>query len=104
MKNKTVLCEIAFLERFLECYPDSPPFPDDKVQQKLKTWIELYAFLSRSNKVLDCSPRSLAEAAQKNDSVQKGTPAQKEESVTVIEPAKKTEVLPAADSAAPYAE
>ena len=66
MNNKTVLCEIAFLEKFLECYPDSPPFPDDKVLQKLKTWIELYAFLSRSNKQLDCSPRSLAEAAQRD--------------------------------------
>ena len=66
MNNKTVLCEIAFLEKFLECYPDSPPFPDDKVQLKLKTWIELYAFLSRSNKQLDCSPRSLAEAAQRD--------------------------------------
>ncbi len=66
MTNKTILCEIAFLEKFLECYPVSPPFPDDKVQQKLKTWIELYAFLSRSNKQLDCTPRSLAEAVQKN--------------------------------------
>ena len=36
MNNKTVLCEIAFLEKFLECYPDSPPFPDEKVQLKLR--------------------------------------------------------------------
>ena len=65
--NKTVLCEMAFLEKFWECYPASTPFSDDKIQRKLKTWIEFYAFLSRSNKHMDCTPQSYAQVAQKNE-------------------------------------
>lgn len=64
--KKTVLCEMAFWEKFSECYPASMPFPDEKTQQKIKTWIELYRFLSRSEIQLDCSSQSFAIAAQKD--------------------------------------
>ena len=69
MIKKTVLCEMAFLEKFRECYPVFTPPPDEKIQQKIKTWIDLYAFLSRSDKQLDCTPQSFAEAAQQDQNL-----------------------------------
>ena len=65
-KKKTVLCEMAFWEKFSECFPASMPFPDDRAQEKLSTWIEVYRFLSRSNLRVDCSAARFAEVAQKD--------------------------------------
>ena len=66
MTKRTVLCEMAFLGKFRECYPAFTPPPDEKIQQKIKTWIDLYGFLSRSDKQLDCTPQSFVEAAQQD--------------------------------------
>ncbi len=69
MTRKMILCEMAFLGKFRECYPVFTPPPDENIQQKIKTWIDLYAFLSRSDKQLDCTPQSFAEAAQQDQTL-----------------------------------
>ncbi len=65
--KKTILCELAFWDRFSECYPASMPFPDEKSLFLLRTWIELFCFLSRSIICLDCSVSSFNERAQNDD-------------------------------------
>lgn len=67
MTSKTVLCEVAFLEKLWECYPVSTHILDEKAQKKLKTWIEFHEFLIRSNKQMDCTAQSFAQLAQKNE-------------------------------------
>lgn len=67
--KKTVLCEMAFWEKFSECYPASMPFPDEKTQQKIKSWIELYRFISRSDIQLDCSAQHFATVAQQDQNL-----------------------------------
>ena len=46
---------MAFWERFSECYPREMSFPEDDALNKVKTWMELYQFLSRSRLRFDCS-------------------------------------------------
>ena len=67
--NKLLLCEMAFLEKFSECFPMSSPLPEEKTQLKIKTWIELQSLLSRSDKQLDCTPQSYAQLAQQNQNL-----------------------------------
>lgn len=65
--QKTVLCEIAFWEKFSGCYPASMVFPDKKFLRTLRTWMELYSFLSRSRVLLDCSASAFIELAKKDE-------------------------------------
>ena len=55
MTRKKVLCEVAFWKSFSECYPSSMPFPDEGAIENLKTWMELYSFMFRSNLYFDCT-------------------------------------------------
>lgn len=55
MTRKKVLCEVAFWKSFSECYPSSMPFPDERAIENLKTWMELYSFMFRSNLYFDCT-------------------------------------------------
>ena len=57
MIRKKVLCEVAFWKSFSECYPSSMPFPDEAAIENLKTWMELYSFMFRSNLYFDCSAK-----------------------------------------------
>ena len=66
-RKKTVLCEIAFWKKFSECYPASMPFPDEKYLRALRTWMELYSFLSRSKVLLDCTAPEFYELAKKDE-------------------------------------
>ena len=65
--RKTVFCEIAFWDKFSECYPVSMPFPDDQSLMFMKAWIELYSFLSRSNIVLDTDEAGFLEKTNKDE-------------------------------------
>ena len=65
--QKTVLCEIAFWEKFSGCYPASMPFPDEKFLRALRTWMELYSFLSHSRVLLDCTAPEFLELAKKDE-------------------------------------
>ena len=54
MIRKKVLCEVAFWRSFSECYPSLMPFPDEEAIENLKSWMELYSFMFRSNLYFDC--------------------------------------------------
>ena len=64
MRKKTVLCEVAFWKKFSECYPSLMPFPDEKAIENLKSWMELYSFLFRSDVHFDCSDKQFIELAK----------------------------------------
>lgn len=62
--RKRVFLEMAFWDKFLECYPVSMPLPDEKGMRRLKAWIELFSFLSRSSITADCSAKEFSDKAE----------------------------------------
>lgn len=46
--KKTVLCEMAFWEKFSECFSASNNFPDIQSLSQLRVWTDLFFFLCRS--------------------------------------------------------
>ena len=65
--EKTILCELAFLEKFSARYSESMPLLDEESRHRLTTWIELFDFIVRSDIVFDCTA-SLFEKLTQNDS------------------------------------
>ena len=65
--RKTVLCEMAFWKKFTECFPAFNAFIDEKTQDSLKTWIEMYQFMSRSKLIMDSSPSDFYTLAQNDE-------------------------------------
>ena len=65
--RKTVLCEVEFWKKFTEYFPEFGEFLDDKAQDSLKTWIEMYQFISRSKLIMNCSPSEFHTLAQNDN-------------------------------------
>ena len=64
MLRKQVFCELAFWDAFLESYKSfsSQGLRDDNS----KAWFDLYDFICRSSIHLDCDPKTLQKAAEKD--------------------------------------
>lgn len=67
MKKKTVLCEMAFWNKFSECSPVSIPSLDEQTLKTVKTWIEIYSFLKRSDLLVDCTVADFVPLASKDE-------------------------------------
>lgn len=67
MIRKTVLCEMAFWKSFSECFPSSMPFPDEGAIENLKTWMELYSFMFRSNLYFDCTAQQFDSISESDE-------------------------------------
>lgn len=64
--NRMVFCEIAFWEKFSGSYPVSMPLPDERELKIIKTWIEFYELLSRSEVHVDCNVSEFVAIAEKD--------------------------------------
>ena len=68
MIRKKVLCEVAFWESFSECYPSLMPSPiDEGAIENLKSWMELYSFMFRSNLHFNCSAQQFLSLTESDE-------------------------------------
>ena len=67
MTRKKVLCEVAFWKSFSGCYPSSMPSLGECAFENLKTWMELYMFMLRSDLDFDCSAQQFARLSESDE-------------------------------------
>lgn len=65
--KKTVLCEMAFWEKFSECFSASNNFPDIQSLSQLRVWTDLFFFLCRSKVLFNCNTDAFIQRVQDDE-------------------------------------
>lgn len=65
--KKTVLCEMAFWEKFSECFSASNNFTDIQSLSQLRVWTDLFFFLCRSKVLFNCNTDAFIQRAQNDE-------------------------------------